>query len=432
MDRNEFEQLYLNKPHFMLNQSQIETIKCMRSDWDSFDSLCKSSDITKMISIQDAIEDVNNIFLLLECSYCGYEYYSARYNFNQVKSKLINEISSNYVETISAIDLCKILHQFLASLLNDGHVAVAYGDFEGDFLQSYNPYVTKVVVEKEDEQYIIIKSEELSLLNTRLCRSDIQGELFPTLIPGHYTDCFLIGIYALEDPEYINIAGHKCKTHLLRSCNISSKCSKLYSVEEELDYTIFTNSSYQIYEEFEMHKNNFLKIGMTSASKQYIIWNISGNHGGNSAYPEAFLLGLNGYIQNELDTAILHSPSLGNSEYEKYYEFKKAKETKKSKSTFDGTVYIVMDKATGSSAELAVTFSKLSNDTVTIGSPSAGVGLFGEVRPYRLPSSGIFVLLPYKLFYEADFEVGKGKMPDYWIDNENPVDYLLQFLKGKQ
>lgn len=168
---------------------------------------------------------------------------------------------------------------------------------------------------------------------------------------------------------------------------------------------------------------------MLCARKNLIIWDLSGNHGGNSKYPEAFLRGLNGYVQCEMDTAILHSPVVGNSDTDKYYDFQKAPALELTRSTYDGTLYIVMNKQTGSSAENAITFSQSCKNTITIGSPSAGVGLFGEVRPYRLTNSGIFVLLPYKLFYEDDFEIGKGKYPDYWIDNENPVEYILKCLE---
>ena len=131
-----------------------------------------------------------------------------------------------------------------------------------------------------------------------------------------------------------------------------------------------------------------------------------------------------------MDTAILHSPIVGNSDTDKYYEFKRAPALDLTRSTYDGTLYIVMNKQTGSSAENAISFSKSCKNTITVGSPSAGVGLFGEVRPYRLTNSGIFVLLPYKLFYEDDFEIGKGKFPDYWIDNENPIEYILKCLES--
>lgn len=259
--------------------------------------------------------------------------------------------------------------------------------------------------------------------------SDIQGDLFPTLVPGHQNECYLIGRYAIKDPCYIEISGYHCKTHLLRSSYLDSHSSNLYQLNEKSTHAIFTNTSYQIYKETEKHESNFFHTGMLCARKNLIIWDLSGNHGGNSKYPAAFLRGLNGYVQCEMDTAILHSPVVGNSDTDKYYDFHKAPALDLTRATYDGTLYIVMNKQTGSSAENAITFSQSCKNTITIGSPSAGVGLFGEVRPYRLTNSGIFVLLPYKLFYEDDFEIGKGKYPDYWIDNENPVEYILKCLE---
>lgn len=262
-----------------------------------------------------------------------------------------------------------------------------------------------------------------------LQRSDIHGELFPTLVPSHHGECYLIGCYIPKDPEAVIISGHPCKTHLLRCCQPTSHGSALYQLQEQSTYAIFTNPTYQIYEDTQMHTSSFLNAGTVCARKNYIIWDLSGNHGGNSVYPEAFLRGLNGYVQAEMDTAVLHSPAVGNASTETYYEFEKAPTMNHSESSYDGTLYIIMNKKTGSSAENAVTFAQSCKNIITIGSPSAGIGLFGEVRPYRLIHSGIFVLLPYKLFFENNFAIGQGKFPDYWIDHENPVEHLLECLR---
>ena len=429
MNRNEFEKLYVNKNRFNLTHSQIEVTDQMRIDWDSFDHLRNSSDLDKTISIENAIEDVFRFFFLLKYAYSGYEYYSVRYDFEQLKFQLVEQLSSEFDASISCLNLCKILHKTLSPVLIDGHVAVSYADFEGSFLQPYNPYVTDVIVEKESDHYIVIESNNLPMKKTALRKSDIQGDLFPTLVPGHQNECYLIGCYALKDPCYIEISGYHCKTHLLRCCYLDSHSSDLYQLKERSTHVIFTNTSYQIYEETEKHESNFLDIGMLCASKSLVIWDLSGNHGGNSKYPEAFLRGLNGYVHCGMDTAILHSPVVGNADNRKYYDFRKAPALELEKATYDGTLYIIMNKETGSSAENAITFSKSCKNTIIVGAPSAGIGLFGEVRPYQLTNSGIFVLLPYKVFYEDDFEIGKGKYPDYWIDNENPVEYILKCLE---
>ena len=49
MNRNEFEKLYVHNNHFGLTRSQIEVANHMRTDWDSFNRLCNSSDFTKII-----------------------------------------------------------------------------------------------------------------------------------------------------------------------------------------------------------------------------------------------------------------------------------------------------------------------------------------------------------------------------------------------
>ena len=247
-------------------------------------------------------------------------------------------------------------------------------------------------------------------------------------MPGRMKNCYLAGCYSPADPEAIEIGGVYCRTHLLKCCRKRDAAGKLYELTEDGEYSIFRNPSFQIYEDGEQHRRRFNEAGKKCAGKKAVIWDLSGNRGGDSAYAEAFLRGLNGYVQTEMDTAVLCSPLTGRSEADVYYRTDKAPEDKNGRAGFGGTLYVVTNKETGSSAENGLTFARSCKNVVTVGAPSAGVGLFGEVRPYRLTNSGILVTLPYKVFYEDGFVIGKGKFPNFLIDEEDPAAYILRCL----
>ena len=428
MYRNEFEKLYVNFQAEEIAQPKVDVGDRLRIDWDMFDHLRVSSDSERIISKGEAIQDVRDLFLLLKYAYSGFEYYSMDTDFERLEDKLTQELENNLFSNISSVDLCSFLYTELSPYINDGHVWVEYASFEELFLKTYIPFVTDLVVQKVQEQFIVVKGNESYNSGVSLQREDIRGDLFPTLIPGCANECYLIGCYAMQDPGYIEVSGHHCRTHMLKCCNVGPSVKDPYALVEETKYAVFSNPTYQIYEDCNVHERNFRDAGRICAAKDFVIWDLTNNHGGNSVYPEVYLRALNEYVHDEMDTAVLKSPIVGNSSAKKFYCYQEAPAFDNSNASYDGHLYIVMNKGTGSSAELAVLFANSCKKVIKIGSPSAGVGLFGEVRSYRLQNSGILVGLPYKVFYEDGFEIGKGYLPDYWIDDENPSAYLLKCL----
>lgn len=148
MHRNEFEKLYVHNHHHSLTCAEIELSHRLRSGWDSFDHGRTCADTVKTVCLENAQEDISHFFFLLKYAYSGYPYFSARCDFDHLKSGLIDKLSSQSASSISSLDLCKLLHQTLSPFIIDGHIVVSCADFEGTFLQAYNPYVTDVIVEK--------------------------------------------------------------------------------------------------------------------------------------------------------------------------------------------------------------------------------------------------------------------------------------------
>jgi hypothetical protein len=59
---------------------------------------------------------------------------------------------------------------------------------------------------------------------------------------------------------------------------------------------------------------------------------------------------------------------------------------------------------------------------VIVGQNTSGTGVFGEVRAYRLPRSGLGLQAGTKWFHSEDPRLelveGRGYLPDYWIDSD--------------
>jgi len=100
-------------------------------------------------------------------------------------------------------------------------------------------------------------------------------------------------------------------------------------------------------------------------------------------------------------------------------------------STYNGTVYVVMNHATASSAEMGVSASYYVKNAVRVGSGSLGCSSFGECVMFQLPNSKMVFHFGHKFFYHEKFEEGKGFLPDFWIDDEKPVTIVEKLLKNK-
>lgn len=102
---------------------------------------------------------------------------------------------------------------------------------------------------------------------------------------------------------------------------------------------------------------------------------------------------------------------------------------------FSGSLVVLVDSSCASSCESLVMYARQIPGALIVGENTAGVGVFGEVRPYRLPSSGIWMQAGRKWFHDPNptkvAEEGRGYLPDIWIDSEEAgavVDGLASCL----
>lgn len=90
---------------------------------------------------------------------------------------------------------------------------------------------------------------------------------------------------------------------------------------------------------------------------------------------------------------------------------------------YAGPVVLLTDSSCGSSCESFVLYTRQLPGGLVIGQNTAGVGVFGEARSYRLPRSGLGLQAGTKWFHNADPRLaakeGRGHLPDLWIDSEN-------------
>jgi hypothetical protein len=92
-------------------------------------------------------------------------------------------------------------------------------------------------------------------------------------------------------------------------------------------------------------------------------------------------------------------------------------------SPFSGTLVVLVDSACGSSCESFVMYARQVPGALIVGENTAGVGVYGEVRPFHLAASRIWMNAGTKWFHDSlGAKVppeGSGYIPDIWIDSED-------------
>lgn len=142
---------------------------------------------------------------------------------------------------------------------------------------------------------------------------------------------------------------------------------------------------------------------------------------------DRFFEGLTGSDYSEIMTATFTHPrelTKAERQYRSAVPYAKTP-----KGHYDGQLFVVMNKATASSAENGLGTARQVPGTVFVGSPSRGCGTFGDCCMYSLPNSKIAFRFGYKILHYDDCEEGRGFLPDYWIDDEDPVRVVEEYLR---
>ena len=97
----------------------------------------------------------------------------------------------------------------------------------------------------------------------------------------------------------------------------------------------------------------------------------------------------------------------------------------------DIPLLVLTDYGCGSSGESAINYAKTLENSIRIGTNSAGCQIGGETRLYRLPNTGIELSLPIALNYYWDGANIDyiGYEPDIWCDGKNAIEATLNMIE---
>jgi len=427
MDRQQFDQMYGNYGERRYPKETVESVRQCHFTYEKKEQAIADAKELFRISKKDAIEDVNHFFNCLKRCYCGYDYFLNDEWCEKIQKSLILKIKL-WPRKISNRRLWDFLYQALQNKICDSHFELYVAGRSLFFRKNHIAYVTDIILCKSGSNYEVVKENTGFEKGTVFTEHQVQDYLMPTLYPveesGTDKEYYLLGKYSATEIKEIILNGKKVKTHRIL-CDLATQDNEERIIPKE-GYVLVNHKSYGMPWNEELLAQ-YRKEGVSCAESDAVILNLAGNGGGCSDYPSRFYEGLNGSGENGFLGAHLPSPSEVCGEVKKYEFYYPDSEVP---AEYQGTLYVVMNHAVASSAEMGISPSFYVKNAIRVGSGSFGCASFGECVTFQLPKSKVIFCFGHKLFYHERFEEGKGFLPDFWIDDANPVHIVEQHIKN--
>lgn len=429
MEKVKFQEIY---EKYGERRYPLETVKSIQDCYVSTqkrEQAVEAAGGKRKITKQEAISDTKDFFNCLKRCYSGYDYFFTDEECDRIQNLIIHAIR-HWPGKISNRRLWFYFVRQLSPILNDSHFELKACNQTQYFRKGYVAYVTDIILCKEKDGYSVVKGTENFPKGYCFMEEEVQDYLMRTIYLGEGCNIdkeyYLLGKYSVNMVKKISLKGKKLKTHRIR-CDSAVKKEEPRVVSKDGIFVV-NHSTYEIpYAEALLQE--YYEEGRNCSLADVVILNLTGNGGGASAYPRCFVEGLNGDGKIKFDGAYLPPPMEIKDEVKKYelYYCDLSGEA-----SFEGTLYVVINKATASSAEMGISSAYSVKNVVCVGSGSLGCSTFGNCVMFQLPNSKILFRFGHNLFYHDGFDEGKGFMPDYWIDDAEPVGVIQGFLKKKK
>lgn len=428
MDRKKFDEIYVNYGERRYPKETTESVQMCYFTYEQKEQAIKEAEVLRTIPKKAAIRDITHFFNCLKRCYSGYDYFFTDELCDRIQKSLIWKIKV-WPGKISNRRLLYFLHKALHNRISDSHFELYVAGRNLFCRKNHIAYVTDMVLRKSGDRYEVMNDNTEFEKGYEFTQNEVWEYLMPTLYPveknGKNEAYYLLGKYAKTEVKELLLAGKKVKTHrILSDFATQEGTDRIVSKE---GYVVANHKSYGMPWEEALLKE-YYEDGAFSSDSDAVILNLAGNGGGSSDYPQRFYEGLNGNGENGFWGAHLPSPSKVCDEVKKYEWYVPDSEVKP---TYNGTLYVIMNHATASSAEMGISPSYYVKNAIRVGSGSLGCSGFGECVMFQLPDSKLVFRFGHKLFYHEKFEEGKGFLPDYWIDDANPVRVVEEFIKSK-
>ena len=429
-----------------------------------------SKPVSTVLSIEEALEDIDCLFRILKYEYGGYVYFGSDEVFDKAKENIVNEL--NKTSEIHISELEKIISEKLA-FINDGHLRIGDVRINENFIENY--YSNEKIVFKEDLKgfYTLVDGNKKYL---EAINNDINVKSYMKLSIDESGDIvYYIGMTKEEGPvieklsiKYKEDVSTDDKIDLFRATMTDNYKKPTF---EEMVLSGIPVITLRHFDDIgdETFMKDFVESGHKYKDEKALVIDLRGNGGGSSMWGEFWFENYTGYpvqrggakilrfgpFHKQFNSLYLHDnhtsylnkynmPEL-NEFAEKYYDSIKDVMNDDSlnyqliKREYqvvdnDSIIFVLIDKRVGSSAEDFVLNLKSMNNVVVVGSNTYGCSDVLSMINLYLPNSRTNVFLGFSLDIKQEkphFFDGVGLEPDIWLANSIMLERVLKLIESE-
>ncbi len=397
-----------------LDYSATEPMVVLRKKFNQGENLYKP--VPTEMATDKALEDIDYVQYVLENAYSGYTYYEKAL-FDNAFCSMRDIISREpYISINRLIDIISDQLSFLC----DGHLSFTTEEYGRGFYKRTTTFVSDILLEQKDGRYIDIATNK----SIELCG---KTTTFPTILSNN-RHLFLVGESSKNKVTEIELIVdgllEKISVHEIKANDTAEEIligEKYYEDIAVISCGTFVGDS-------EQDLQKFKSVGEKCRKYRNVIWDLSNNLGGNSAFAEQFLIGLNGGYRSEnvirsLNSLLVYAKEHGEVKEIDYYFTDESNSSFTGENLFKGTLHVIINNGVASSGELALVYAKSLPRVIFYGCNTLGIGQFGDLCIYYLPNSNITLWCPQKVFNTVIPET-EGMKPDFWIDSKDVVSVV--------
>lgn len=401
-----------------LAYSAAKPMTILRKRFNNGENLYKTA--PKEIAVDKALEDIDYVQYVLENAYSGYSYYDKKL-FDDAFCSIRNIIARE--SSVSVNYLIDVISDQL-SFICDGHLSFATEEYGRGFYKRTVTYVSDMLLEQKDGRYFETGTNRQIELYGR-------ASVFQT-VSFDDRSLFLVGLSSKNKETEIELivdgVSEKVSVHEIRANDSADEI--LISEKYYDDFAVISCSTFVGESEQDLQK--LKNVGEKCRKYRNVIWDLSNNLGGNSAFAEQFLIGLNGGYRSEnvirsLNSSLVYAKECGEIKEIKYHFTDESKSEFSGENLFNGTLHVIINNGVASSGELALVYEKTLSKVIFYGCNTLGIGQFGDLCIYYLPNSNITLWCPQKVFNTVIPET-EGMKPDFWIDSKDVVSVVKKSI----
>ena len=412
------------------------------------------------ISAEEAAEDVERLFYLLNNGYSGYGYFVNVGSFDEAKAGILRELGRQPVW--NGGELSSLIHEHLG-FLRDRHL-----DIGGQEYASHEDFWYDTGLElREDRGEYIFTSDGTEYTVVSINGESPDGYLFPSL-NADGDAVFRVGVLSYSSPQPLELrarSGQEVRQWRIKLSRSQPRYSGIFEEKTVGGVPVVRIRS------FGDHPREYIDSFLDSASRYRgepcLIVDIRGNGGGNEAWPRQWITRFTGRAPNRVqvftelisETAMigrsnsyalaLHkAPELEEQGYRaKVEEFRGYAESIEEKDITpywwpydvpgpqeipsNTTLIILMDANVYSSGEGFISYLHQVENVVLVGENSGGAVTYGQMSHHRLPNSQMLVSLPTSLnvFVDLEYREEKGFFPDLWVPAGEALNYAVAAVR---